>query len=110
MFFRLHLPAVMAAALAIAIPHGSFAFELAIDAKAPPSQAAAVPAPPAQIDAAVAKLDELAAEIMRKSGIPGMSVAVVRDGNIVTSRTPDDLPDFMQGIFAALAEPVQARA
>ncbi len=36
--------------------------------------------------------------------------AVVRDGNIVTSRTPDDLPDFMQGIFAALAEPVQARA
>ena len=30
--------------------------------------------------------------------------AVVRDGNIVTSRTPDDLPAFMQGIFAALAE------
>jgi protease I len=28
--------------------------------------------------------------------------AVVRDGNLVTSRTPDDLPDFMQGIFAAL--------
>lgn len=30
--------------------------------------------------------------------------AVVRDGNIVTSRTPDDLPDFMKAIFAALAE------
>ena len=28
--------------------------------------------------------------------------ACVRDGNIVTSRTPDDLPAFMQGIFAAL--------
>ncbi len=28
----------------------------------------------------------------------------VRDGNIVTSRTPDDLPAFMQGIFAALVE------
>jgi len=28
----------------------------------------------------------------------------VRDGNLVTSRTPDDLPAFMQGIFAALAE------
>ena len=27
--------------------------------------------------------------------------ACVRDGNIVTSRTPDDLPAFMQGIFAA---------
>ncbi|MEO6808011.1 MAG: type 1 glutamine amidotransferase domain-containing protein [Isosphaeraceae bacterium] len=32
----------------------------------------------------------------------------VRDGNLVTSRTPDDLPAFMQGIFAALAEPVKA--
>ena len=31
--------------------------------------------------------------------------ACVRDGNIVTSRTPDDLPAFMQGIFAALEEP-----
>lgn len=28
----------------------------------------------------------------------------VRDGNIVTSRTPDDLPAFMAGIFAALDE------
>jgi protease I len=29
----------------------------------------------------------------------------VRDRNLVTSRTPDDLPAFMQGIFTALAEP-----
>ena len=29
--------------------------------------------------------------------------ACVRDGNLVTSRTPDDLPAFMQGIFAALS-------
>jgi protease I len=36
--------------------------------------------------------------------------AVVRDGNIVTSRTPDDLPDFLRGIISALAEPAQARA
>jgi protease I len=36
--------------------------------------------------------------------------AVVRDGNIVTSRTPDDLPDFLKGIIAALAEPAQTRA
>ena len=28
----------------------------------------------------------------------------------VTSRTPDDLPDFMRGIFAALAEPAASRA
>jgi protease I len=31
--------------------------------------------------------------------------ACVRDVNIVTSRTPDDLPAFMIGIFEALAEP-----
>ncbi len=35
---------------------------------------------------------------------------MVRDGNLVTSRTPDDLPAFMRGIFAALAEPVLSRA
>ena len=34
--------------------------------------------------------------------------AVVRDGNLVTSRTPDDLPDFMKGILAALAEPARS--
>jgi protease I len=28
----------------------------------------------------------------------------VRDGNLVTSRTPADLPEFMQGILAALAD------
>ena len=34
--------------------------------------------------------------------------ACVHDGNLVTSRTPDDLPAFMQGVFAALAEPARA--
>lgn len=28
--------------------------------------------------------------------------AMVRDGNLVTSRTPDDLPAFMKGIFEAM--------
>jgi protease I len=28
----------------------------------------------------------------------------VRDGNIITSRTPDDLPAFMQGILGALGD------
>ncbi len=31
----------------------------------------------------------------------------VRDRNLVSSRTPDDLPAFMKGIFEALAEPVE---
>ncbi|WP_169975352.1 type 1 glutamine amidotransferase domain-containing protein [Tautonia rosea] len=30
--------------------------------------------------------------------------ACVRDGNIVTSRTPNDLPEFMMGIFDAMIE------
>jgi protease I len=35
---------------------------------------------------------------------------VVRDGNLITSRAPDDLPDFLKGILSALAEPAQSRA
>jgi protease I len=35
--------------------------------------------------------------------------AVVRDGNLVSSRTPDDLPAFMTGIFEALGEPARSR-
>jgi protease I len=30
--------------------------------------------------------------------------ACVRDGNLVTSRTPDDLPEFMKGVIAALTD------
>ena len=62
------------------------AFDLAIDTKLPPSQAVAVPAPPEQIDAAVNKLDELASAIMKKSGMPGLSVAVVRGGKAVYAK------------------------
>jgi protease I len=35
--------------------------------------------------------------------------ACVRDGNLVTSRTPDDLPAFMLGIFDALKEAPSSR-
>ena len=34
--------------------------------------------------------------------------ACVRDGNLVTSRTPDDLPAFLKGIFEALSEGTKA--
>jgi protease I len=47
---------------------------------------------------------------LENAGAEWHDAAVVRDGNIVTSRTPDDLPDFMKAIFAALAEPTQSRA
>lgn len=88
MSFRFRPSSVML--LAMALCAGTFdratAFDLAIDAKLPPSQAVAMPAPPAQVDAAVGKLDELAGDIMRKSGMPGMAVAVVRDGKTVYAK------------------------
>lgn len=74
------------AALCAARFDRAHAFDLAIDAKLPPSQAVAVPAPPEQIDAAVNRLDELAEAIMKKSGMPGMSIAVVRGGKAVYAK------------------------
>src|SRR5262245_45109758 len=50
---------------------------------APPPEVSAVPIPDGQIERAIAELDTLAAAVMRKSGIPGMAVAVVRDGRAV---------------------------
>jgi len=47
---------------------------------------------------------------MENAGARWEDAPLVRDGNLVTSRTPDDLPDFLQGIIAALSEPAQARA
>jgi protease I len=41
---------------------------------------------------------------VENAGATWEDAACVRDGNLVTSRTPDDLPQFMLGIFAALAE------
>lgn len=51
-----------------------------------PNEIAGVEVPDGQIDAAVARLDELAEELMASSGIPGMAVAVVRDGRTVYAR------------------------
>lgn len=60
---------------------------------APSSSGTSTPAPfdtspvsSAQIDAAVAKLDGLADEVMRRSKIPGMAVAVVKDGRVVYAK------------------------
>ena len=46
---------------------------------------------------------------MENAGAQWEDAACVRDGNLVTSRTPDDLPMFLQGIIAALAGPAPAR-
>ena len=41
---------------------------------------------------------------LENAGAIWEDAACVRDGNLVTSRTPDDLPAFMKGIFEALGE------
>jgi CubicO group peptidase (beta-lactamase class C family) len=52
----------------------------------PPPQVAGVPIPDGQIERAVGQLDALAQAILAKSGIPGLAVAVVRDGKTVYAK------------------------
>jgi protease I len=44
------------------------------------------------------------------AGAQYIDAEVVRDGNLITSRRPDDLPVFMQTIVQALLEAQPARA
>lgn len=48
-----------------------------------PPQVAGIDIPDGQVDDAVARLDDLARELMDRTGIPGMAVAVVHRGEIV---------------------------
>src|SRR3954465_13303537 len=52
----------------------------------PPPLVPAMPLPENAVDNAVAKLDGLADELMKKSGIPGMAVAVVHGGKTVYAK------------------------
>lgn len=52
----------------------------------PPAETSAVAVPPGQIDAAIAKLDELAKKTMQDTGIPGMAIAVVKGGATVYAK------------------------
>ena len=57
-------------------------FLLAVPAHADESPAAysAVPIPAGQVAMAVGKVDELVADAMSRTGVPGMAVAVVQGG------------------------------
>jgi hypothetical protein len=44
--------------------------------------AAAVAFSPARIDSATASLDGIATEIQKRTGVPGLAIAVVRDGTL----------------------------
>ncbi|AOB30963.1 beta-lactamase [Bordetella sp. H567] len=58
----------------------------AADAALPPNETAGVPIHAGQIDAAVGQLDTLAQAMMQRTGLPGMSVAVVHDGREVFAK------------------------
>ncbi len=58
----------------------------ALDSSVPPPEMAGVAIPAGQIERAIARLDALAAHIMRETGIPGMGVAVVQDGKTVYAK------------------------
>jgi hypothetical protein len=74
--------AVVASALAMAVAGAN-----PVDAEElPPPQVAGVPIPDGQIDRAVGQLDTLAQAILEKSGIPGLAIAVVRDGKTVYAK------------------------
>ena len=74
--------AVVASTLTIAAAAGN-----PVDAEElPPPQVAGVPIPDGQIDRAVGQLDTLAQALLEKSGIPGLAIAVVRDGNTVYAK------------------------
>jgi CubicO group peptidase (beta-lactamase class C family) len=48
--------------------------------------AAAVAFSPARIDSAIASLDGIAAQIQKRTGVPGFAIAVVHDGKIVYAK------------------------
>lgn len=57
-----------------------------LNSDAPPPLVPAMPLPENAVDNAVSKLDGLADELMSKSGIPGMAVAVVHGGKTVYAK------------------------
>jgi CubicO group peptidase (beta-lactamase class C family) len=73
------LPAALVAAVVLALPG-------AASARQSPSQESAVPIPPGQIEAAVGRLDGLADDLLRRTGVPGLAVAVVRDDKVVYAK------------------------
>ena len=54
--------------------------------KAPPNEVSGLEIPAGRIDDAITKVDGLVAELMKKTGIPGMAVAIVRGGKTVYAK------------------------
>ncbi|MCX2725534.1 serine hydrolase domain-containing protein [Roseibium salinum] len=62
------------------LPFGAFAQQLS------PAQLPGVDVPPGQVDRAVAELDRIVADIMRRSAVPGVAVAVVHEGKTLFAK------------------------
>jgi CubicO group peptidase (beta-lactamase class C family) len=84
---RRHL-ATLGAGFGLAMAGGASAAEPALvtDPSLPPAETPGVPVPPGQIDRAIAQLDPLTQSLLRTTGIPGIAVAVVRDGATVYAK------------------------
>ncbi len=67
-------------------PAASSTPSLSVPSDVPPPLVPAMPLPENAVGNAVAKLDALAEELMSKSGIPGMAVAVVHGGKTVYAK------------------------
>ena len=80
--------ATLGAGIAVALATKASAMSPAplVDPTLSPSETAGVPVPPGQIDHAIAQLDSLAASLRAKTGIPGLAIAVVRDGTTVYAK------------------------
>ncbi len=81
--FRRILPV---ATLFLAACGGGETIDPPAPAPEPPPVQPGVPIPPGQIEAAIGQLDALAEDIMARSGIPGMAVAVVHEGEVAYAR------------------------
>ncbi|MEQ8347226.1 MAG: serine hydrolase [Sneathiellaceae bacterium] len=77
--------AIAAATLLAALPPARAAGP-AIQADGPPAQTVGIAVPAGRIDAALGRLDDLVAAILDRSKVPGLAVAVVRDGRTVYAK------------------------
>lgn len=91
--------------------------ELAMpEATTPPPMAVLLPVPDERIMAAVATLDDLGQDILTRTGIPGLAIAVVHDGRTVYARGfgkravghPESIDADTVFLLASLSKPVGA--
>lgn len=83
----LHRPLALALSAAALVAAAAAPALAQTDAELPPPPAySAVAIPPGQIDAAVAQLDGIATDMLARSGVPGMAIAVVHDDRVVYAK------------------------